>query len=275
MAKDKYDPGFLKAELAKLGYKFYYFPKTDSTMQIVEEFARKGRQALAVVLTDHQARGIGRYGRKWLDKPNYSIMFSVLFRIKESSIASFADLSAMMICQTLRRVTGDTSIKIKYPNDIIANDKKLGGILVKNIYNRNLRYLGTNLGVGLNIHYTSSMLKKFKTDYDATSLDICTSSFNKRQELLIEILRDLKYLGIETEVVEVNPKTAEMFDKKWSEISGMMGRKIAVLKNDQVIEEGLVTNTRIGKGIELLTLGGQKWFSLFDTDMKARIVNQS
>lgn len=273
MVKDQYNLDFLKRELGEMGYDFCYFQKTDSTMQAIEKSALQGNCKFMIVLADHQTGGMGRNGRTWLDTPDNSLMFSVLFQIKEASIAVFADMVALTICQTLRRITGNTSIKIKYPNDITVNNKKIAGILVKNIYDENLRYLGTNLGVGLNIHYTSDMLEKFSTDYGATSLDICTSSFNNRQDLLIQMLRDLKYLSTEIEVVVSNSKAAEAFDKKWIEMSGMIGKKIAIIKNGRIIKEGVVTNAGIGKGIELQTLKEQKWFSLFDTDMKARILN--
>ncbi len=273
MVKDQYDLDYLRGVLAEIGYEFYYFPKIDSTMNIIEKSVQNGKNTFMIALTDHQTLGAGRKGRKWLDTASNSLMFSVLFRIKESSVATFADLVSLSICETLRRVTGNSSIKIKYPNDLVFQDKKIGGILVKNIYDEKLRYLGTNLGIGLNIHYTKGMLQKFPTDYPATSLDICTSSFVKRQDLLIELLKGLRYLGTEAEVFEVNSKTCEMFDEKWGKASSMMGRKVAILKQDIPFEEGVVINTGIGRGIELQTIGGRKWISLFDTDMKARIVS--
>lgn len=273
MIKDRYDEDFIKKEMAKIGYDFYYFPKTDSTMNIIENAAQKGNKSNMVALTDHQTLGVGRMGRKWMDNANKSLMFSVLFNIKDSSIATFADLVSLAICETVRNFTGNHSVKIKYPNDIVCNDKKIGGILVKNIYDDKLHYLGTNLGIGLNIHYTSDMLKKFATDYPATSLDICTSSFIKRQDLLIDILKALRYLGAEADVLEVNSKTSQLFNEKWRKVSSMMGRKVAILKQDIIIEEGIVINTRIGQGIEMQTIEGSKWVTLFDTDMKARILN--
>lgn len=273
MAKDGYDTNLLSKVLAETGYEFSYFPKTDSTMNIIEKSAQNGKNTFMIALTDHQTQGSGRKGRTWLDRAGNSLMFSVLFHIKESSIATFADLVSLSICENLRRITENSSIQIKYPNDIVSHDKKIGGILVKNIYDEKLHYLGTNLGIGLNIHYTNEMLQKFPTDYPATSLDVCTSSFVKRQDLLIELLKGLRYLGTEAEVFEVNSKISELFDEKWRKASSMMGRKVAILKQDLPIEEGIVKDTGIGRGIELETRGGRKWFSLFDTDMKARIVN--
>jgi BirA family biotin operon repressor/biotin-[acetyl-CoA-carboxylase] ligase len=263
----------LKKILNEAGYELKYFPKIGNTMNIVKKYAQQGVNSLMVVLTDHQSEGIGRKGRKWLDMQGNSLMFSALFHIKESSIAIFADLVSLTICETLRNIIGNLSIQVKYPNDIVFHDKKIGGILVKNIYDEKLNYLGTNLGIGLNIHYTSDMLKKFATDYPATSIDICSSSFVKKQDILIGILKGLRYLGTEADVFETNNQTRELFDERWQQASSMMGRKVSILKGDITLEKGKVTDTGIGKGIELQTNSGRRWFSLFDSDMKVRVVN--
>jgi BirA family biotin operon repressor/biotin-[acetyl-CoA-carboxylase] ligase len=270
---DRYDIDALRKELKTLEYELFYFPKIDSTMQIIETHALEGEGKQIIALTDHQIQGVGRKGRKWLDTPYSSLMFSGLFYIRESSIASFADIVALTLCQTLRRTIGVSSIQIKYPNDLVFDDKKLGGILVKNIYDEKLRYKGTSLGVGINVHYNLNELHKFPTDYPATSLDICTGAFVQRQNLFVEIMRALRYLGTETEVIEANSQARASFEEKWREAASMLGRKITILKYDKVIEEGIVIDVGIGRGIELQTKKAKKWFSLFETDMKARIVN--
>lgn len=269
---DAYDLQVLKKTLHGLGYGLHYSPKVDSTMKIIDEYAHKREKSAIAALTDHQIEGEGRAGRIWIDSAGKSLMFSVLFHIPQSSIATFADLIALSICQTLRKETG-LYIKIKYPNDIVYEDKKLGGILVKNIYDDKLEYLGTNAGIGLNIHYSSEELMKFQTDYPAVSLDNYLSNTVKRQDLFIEILKGLRYFGTETEVIEKNPTARENFEKQWHEFSSVLGRKIAIIKNGTIISQGQVTDTEIGRGIELQTEKEKKWFSLFDSDMKTRILS--
>lgn len=273
MASDPYNVILLRRELEQIGYEFYYFSIIDSTMTIVEKAAQEGKKTRLVVLADHQTLGVGRKGRLWYDTPGNSLMLSVLFTIKEQSIAIFADMVSLSIYETLRSFTGKKEVKIKYPNDLVFDDRKIGGILVSNIYDKKLNYLGTNLGIGLNIHYTKDMLKNFQTDYPASSLDVCASSFNNRQKLLLELIKNLRYTATEADVLEANSETREFFNEKWRKASSMMGRKVVILKQDLPFEEGIVTDTSIGRGIELQTISGRKWVSLFDTDMKARIVN--
>ena len=263
----------LKKKVAELKFELLYIPEVESTMQIIDEKARVAGINRIIALTDHQTKGIGRINRKWLDQPQSSLMFSILLKIPESSIATFADLVALAVVNALQKTTGLAPIKIKYPNDIVFADKKLGGILVKNIYDNKLQYLGTNIGVGLNVHYTQDMLKDFPTDYPATALDICTGTHTNRQNLLLEILQALQYLDTEIKTIQTNPRAREKFDIQWQKTSNMLGRKINILKQNTTIATGLVTDTALGKGIELETSNGKQWYSLFETDMKARIVN--
>jgi BirA family biotin operon repressor/biotin-[acetyl-CoA-carboxylase] ligase len=268
-----YKIDFLEKRVEEFGFELIYVPEVDSTMRIVEKEAHMGVKNRVVVLAEHQTGGVGRSGRVWVDRSQSSILVSILMKIPQSSVATFADLVALSICNSLRKVTGLTDIKIKYPNDIVFLGKKLGGILVKNVYDDKLNYLGTNIGIGLNIHYTEEMLRDFKTDYAATALDICMGSHVNRQDLLVQILEDLKYLDAEIESVEANPKHKEKYDILWRNASSMLGKKISILRNDSVMVTGLVNDTALGKGIELYTDNEKQWFSFFGTDMKARVIN--
>jgi biotin-[acetyl-CoA-carboxylase] ligase BirA-like protein len=270
---DPYNYNALQKELKEIGYTLSYFQKTTSTMDIVELYAQKKTIKNIVVLTDHQSHGIGRTGRIWYDNCGCSIMFGLLFFIREANIALLADLVALKVCEGIRKAIKSEEIRIKYPNDITVNDKKLGGIIVKNIYDKHLHYRGTNVGIGVNVHYTKDELKKFPTDYPATSLDVYTKSFVKRQNVLTEIIGELRHLDTETDVASLNTASFSLFEKKWRSISSLMGRKIAMLKQDKLIEEGEVINIGLGKGIQLQTSKGKLWFSLFETDMKMRILS--
>lgn len=273
MGSDSYNIDLLKVELHKIGFDLIYFPQVHNTMRIVEEYTLHGQTKPVVALADHQIEGQGRSERKWLDIPYRSLMFSLLFTIPQEEIATLADMTSLAVCQALRDEFKTYDIKIKYPNDIVYEDKKLGGLLLKNIYDRQLRYAGTNTGIGLNIHYNSYELNEFGTDYPAISLDNCVGTYVKRQNLLLVILKALRFLSAEVGVFHKNSYVQESYNKKWKEYSGIYNRKIEILKNDKIIESGVVVNTEISRGIELENKSGRKWISLFETDMKVRIIN--
>lgn len=267
-----YEINSLSKKISELNFKLLYTPEVTSTMQVIDEQTRANNKKRLIALTDHQTKGIGRIGRLWLDTPQSSLMFSILMQIPQSTIATFADLVALEVAKALQKTT-NAPIQIKYPNDIVISDKKLGGILVKNIYNDKLEYLGTNIGIGLNVHYTNDMLKDFPTDYPATSLDIYTGTHTNRQDLFLQILNSLQYLDTEIKTIQINPRAKEQFDIQWRKISNMLGKKINILKQNTIVATGLVTDMSLGKGIQLNTTNGKQWYSLFATDMKARITN--
>jgi BirA family biotin operon repressor/biotin-[acetyl-CoA-carboxylase] ligase len=270
---DTYNISRLEKELGALGYALFYFSETESTMNVIQDHAKNGEKNMILALADHQTMGVGREGRAWRDRANCSLMFSLLFQIPQESVAVFADLVALGVCEALRDETGLQMIKIKYPNDVVINDKKLGGVLVKNMYDDKLKYLGTNIGIGINVHYNEEDLKKFPTDYPAASADAATGLKINREKLLIAIAQKLRYLETEVGVVNQNNAVRETFESRWREASGVLGREIAVLKNDRMIESGKVVDTKIGRGVEIENNTGRKWVSLFNTEMKARILN--
>jgi BirA family biotin operon repressor/biotin-[acetyl-CoA-carboxylase] ligase len=242
-------------------------------MEIINKFAQTGTKNSVTAITDHQTRGMGREKRTWHDAPGCSVMFSALFHIQEVNIACFADLTALSTCRTLNGFTGKKEIQIQYPNDIVWADQKLGGILVKNLYDDNFHYLGTAIGIGINVHYTLDGLLKFSTDYPAVSVDTVTQSCIKRQDILVQLLKSLLYLDTETDIIAVNPQAGSPYESQWKKAQSLMGRQIILMKANRKIREGKVTGTGLGKGIRIETHGENAWYSLFESDMKVRIVS--
>lgn len=269
--KNDYNLSRLEKKLGDIGYKLYFVQETRSTMIDIEKYVHEIDYP-PIVLANHQTQGQGRVGREWTDKAGCSLMFTVLFQIPQEYTAVFADLAALIICEVIRKKAG-CDLRLKYPNDLVVDDKKLGGILVKNVYDKNLNYLATMVGIGINVYYTERELKKIKSDYQATSIAATCAYDIKREDLLIEIMKSLRFLATETVVHEANEKSRLIFEKKWKELSNMLGRKIAILKDTQIIGQGIAVNTEIGRGIELKTSHGRKWYSMFETNYKARILS--
>lgn len=184
---DPYNLGELQPQMKKLGYHFQHTAQTPTTMKQAEDHARVGGNLPAVFLTDHQTNGIGREGRVWLDKPGASILVSQINGIKPNTSPAYVDLVALHVCRVINAVSG-TKAQIKYPNDLVIGQQKLGGILVVNI-NRDGQYLATNTGIG-NIHYTDRELEDCPTDYGATALDLHTPAVNRREGLVLALLGD-------------------------------------------------------------------------------------
>lgn len=270
---DSYSEKTIRTNLEKIGYEVLPFePETPSTMLTIQNYALKRGKAPAVAYTNHQTQGVGREGRVWHDKQDASVLLSALFKIDESAIASFADLAALAACLALREITGNKEIKIKYPNDIVFGGEKLGGLLTQNIYHEG-EYLGTMVGIGINVHYSKNELKTYPTDYGATSLDIITCSPNSRNEILMSILEAIFHLGPDAQLL-AQDKNRKYFDTLWRDCSAILGQNVTIIQSEKEFLQGCVVDTQVGKGILVRTGKETKWVNTFNTDMKVRVTDQ-
>ncbi len=140
--------------------------------------------ALTLVTAEEQSKGRGQYGRRWIAPPHMNLYASFCFFTNEQQRdpLSLTHLMALSIVQTLeeRGVIG----KIKRPNDVMVNHKKIAGILCETVPFPH--QLGIVIGVGLNVNMPASLLNTI--DQPATSLLEET-----QQEWSIEgVLFDLK-----------------------------------------------------------------------------------
>ncbi|GEM_PF-662279 len=276
---DPYNIERLQGEMGLLGFRLSYSAETPTTMAVIRDEALAGNTSPLVALTDHQTQGVGREGRIWHDTPGEAILMSVLVQIHEPSIATYTDLVALQICQalreTLRPAPGQATdqpiklVKIKWPNDIVYDDKKVGGILVEHIENGQGEYVATIVGIGINVHQEDSQLPP--TDYGATSLDIVAGKPLSREDLVLKILMGIRGIGPDAEIIEANPASKAFYDQLWRDSSSLLDRTVEVSGGEKPIV-GIVTDTQIGQGFVVETPTGEQTILLFDTKMTIRIV---
>ena len=105
-----------------------------------------------VVFASVQTNGKGQRGSKWFSKPYQSLTFSVLLKPSFLSPIHAFDLSiciALALFDSLNKLR--SGFKIKWPNDIYFEDKKIAGILIENQMNRSV-YQNAVIGIGLNVN---------------------------------------------------------------------------------------------------------------------------
>jgi BirA family biotin operon repressor/biotin-[acetyl-CoA-carboxylase] ligase len=118
--------------------------------------ARSGSSDWTVIYADEQKKGRGRYAREWYSPPGLGLYFSVILRPAiDLKLINLVNLrTAWIISQMIsRELSGQTNIQIqlKWPNDVLVNERKICGILVESeIYNRQLNYLVVGIGINLN-----------------------------------------------------------------------------------------------------------------------------
>lgn len=186
-------------ETLQLGNNILYFPICDSTQNIAGEKARNGAPHGTVVITEAQTAGRGRLERSWDSSANKGIWMSVIIRpeISPHLAPQFTLVSAVAITKAIEDVTGVVPT-IKWPNDLLVNEKKVTGILTELQADMD-RVHSIIIGIGVNVNQE---LESFEESIQsiATSLKLETGIEINRAELVAKILFYLeKYTTIYVE----------------------------------------------------------------------------
>jgi BirA family biotin operon repressor/biotin-[acetyl-CoA-carboxylase] ligase len=106
--------------------------QTDSTNQVAADRAREGAPDGLVVVADAQSAGRGRQSRRWASPPSGALLCSVLFRPdlpidQVHHLTAIVALAAKGACAAF----GAPNVSLKWPNDLVAGDGKLAGVLAE------------------------------------------------------------------------------------------------------------------------------------------------
>ncbi len=161
-----------------------HFATIESTNRwAMEHAATFNPLVLTVITASEQTAGYGRLGRSWLSPANENLYatfcLSLPLTCKDYSLLTF--VMALAAAELLKE--NGLSAHIKWPNDLMINEKKIAGILCESKVINDERFLA--LGIGLNVNITAETLKALQRP--ATSMSVET---NQRFDLnlLLELL---------------------------------------------------------------------------------------
>jgi len=162
----------------RLGRPYRFVAECASTQRLLGEDEPEG----ALVATDHQTAGRGRLGRVWEDTPGRGLLFSVLLR-PTLHMAIWPELSIVAGEAVAAALPVDA--RLSHPNDVMADGRKLAGILPEASTGR------VRLGIGINVNQSAAELPE-NTVKPTTSLRIETGREWERAPLLAAILLELE-----------------------------------------------------------------------------------
>jgi BirA family transcriptional regulator, biotin operon repressor / biotin---[acetyl-CoA-carboxylase] ligase len=159
----------------------------DSTNKEAKRFAEAGLPGFSCITAEEQSEGRGRLGRDWFSPPGSGLWFSILLRpvtITPAEAAPITLVTAAVIADFFNQ-TLKLPVQVKWPNDLMVNEKKLGGILTElKGEPDHIDYL--IIGVGLNISQTSEDFPPGLRD-KATSLFLENGALHNRTSLLLQM----------------------------------------------------------------------------------------
>ncbi len=209
-----------------IGRKIYYFETIPSTMDIAIKLGLDNALQGSLVLAEAQTKGRGRMSRQWYSPKYKGIYLSLLLRPKFmlSETPLLTLLSAVSISEAVKEITG-LDCRIKWPNDILLGNKKLGGILTElNAEADQIRFVV--IGIGLNVNNENDNLPQ-----QATSLKDYAKKEISRIVLLQEILRRLEnnYLLLEA-------KGGAPIIAKWRTFNLTLGKRVKITSHHRHLE---------------------------------------
>ena len=218
-----------------------FYDKVDSTQDIATFLAESNSKLdKTLVIANEQSCGKGRSGKLW-KSPYGGIWFSLIIRPKiELCKASFISfIASLSVCNAIRDETGLDS-KIKWPNDIVINSKKVSGILTSiAAENTALKYAIVGVGINSNLDQKSLNLinNSIGFDYGITSLqrelsDKCTDC----GALIMNILQKMDNYFEEMEIDEL------LILDKWKTRCETIDNPIRIIKKDKSRYEGLASD---------------------------------
>lgn len=244
-------------ETSKIGKNIIYFNEIDSTNIKAKELGQQNIEDGSLIIAEKQTLGSGRFNRKFIS-PNGGLWFTLVLRpaLPPIEAPKITQIAAACIYKTL----GDLNINvnIKWPNDIILNNKKLCGILAEMKCDMDsVHYLALGIGMNININ-EADFTEEIKSI--ATSLKIEFNRQFSRTEILAKFLNHFEksyYKFVDnldlSETISICQNNSNIFGKQ---------AKLITYNKEEIVTCISLSNTgdlivRDSNGIEKAVLTGE------------------
>ena len=241
-----------------IGKEVYYFPELKSTNIIAKEKALHRAEGInegTLIIAERQSAGKGRLGREWFS-PAGGIWLSIILypQLPPSYIPRITLMTAVAVAKAIKMCV-QIEPQIKWPNDILINEKKVCGILTEMSAELDIiNWVVVGIGINVNIDH-----RKFPEDIQENTISL-------KEVLGKEVLR-VKMVQIflqEFEKYYESLKRREFSSilKEWKLYSHTLGRKIRVDMGERIVtgeavninEEGaLILKKENGELVEIIS----------------------
>ena len=163
----------------------------DSTNEFLKGLSNKQEvQNFTVVTAENQLKGKGQMGAKWNSESGKNLIMSVLvndFLFDNETVFNLNIVVSLAVIRTLKKYN-IPELSVKWPNDILSANKKIGGILIENSIKGSGAIISI-VGLGLNVNQL-----QFENLPRASSLAVICSTFFDKEEILVAIVNELEQM---------------------------------------------------------------------------------
>lgn len=226
----------------RLGQVSEFLKVTTSTNDIAWEMFSNGSLHGTLIVAGKQTKGRGRRGRQWIS-PSGGLWCSLLLhadsiqKITTIQLPLIAGVATAAAIQEFTHGNGGVEISLKWPNDLIINNKKFGGILAESRSNAIV------LGIGINCNLKIEALSHRWQNLRPTNILFPATSLleESKQEVNIGKLLAAILLSIETWLSKVQDEGFQVVVSRWKQISRIIGKTVKINTGTQTIE-GVVSD---------------------------------
>ncbi len=205
-----------------LGQEILFFQELSSTQDKAKHLLSEASSGL-VIWTDKQRSGRGRFSRRWYSPPGAGLYFSIILKEPLARPLSLYSLAtAIGVAEALEHEVG-VCFHLKWPNDLLLNTRKVGGILLETLSEALI------IGVGINIGLRREEMP-MEIREKATSIFEETNLLPSRVKLLRVILESLEKI-----YEELLADGFEVIKPRWQERDVTFLSKVVLKRGDKVI----------------------------------------
>ncbi len=217
-----------------LGHVLYLHQDLPSTNTEAASLVRAGAPHGTVVIAESQSGGYGRHGRTWFSPPGLNIYCSVIIRGTGQSLSlsqwlSWVPLvSALAVTEAVQQMAA-ISLSLKWPNDLLLHDRKIGGILCES------SFATTNdpvvvIGIGLNVNVPPVTFPEDLRPIAASLIEASRRPID-RNRLIAQLLLEVEH-GLE----ELRTHGVVRLHQAYTTRCATLGRRVRVrFTNDRAI----------------------------------------
>ena len=157
-------------------FKILKFESVTSTNDIAINMIKQKERFTGCVYSSKQTKGRGTHGKKWISEKG-NLFMSLFFPLEKKypSFNEFSIINPLIILEVIKEFCDEKKLRLKFPNDVLFNKKKICGLLQELITQKNRKFL--IIGIGLNIASNPNINNK----YQATNIYLET---NKKPSIL-------------------------------------------------------------------------------------------
>jgi BirA family biotin operon repressor/biotin-[acetyl-CoA-carboxylase] ligase len=221
-----------------------------STSTLLLKRAAQGAPAGSVIVADRQTAGRGSRGRRWLAAPGSSLTFSVLWRF-DAGLERLAGLSLAVGVAVVHALDycGAAGVLLKWPNDLLHDNAKLGGILVELQSARDSSL--AVIGIGLNLSLPESLGDCEGFALPPAALEGIISPLPERHALFAQLLIELAHV-----LDRFAHGGFAVLREQWQARNAWQDKPVHVLRDGHVEKEGVCRGADVDGALLVQTAAG-------------------